>query len=249
LKQTNDVPSEFANPLTPPPADYIPDDQDRLDTKERRRSALRWVPVFVLLLLAGLALAVDLSISRLMVDDRWPQPWQSIRKTVHNVLEAMEPFGQPTVVIAVSLAVMLCGGANRGIGLRIAVAGLCSGLVADLLKTMIARIRPRNFDFAGSVADTFQGFLPGTLAGSPMQSWPSAHTATAVGFCLALSTVFPRGKILFFTLAAFVAIQRIETASHFLSDTLCGAAVGYVVWWTVFFQGPVASIKPSRSDA
>ncbi|MBS0263201.1 MAG: phosphatase PAP2 family protein [Planctomycetes bacterium] len=204
------------------------------------RLARRWTPVALLLLLAGMALLIDLDISRHMVDQDWAQPWQRIRKVVHNVLEAVEPFGQPTAVICVSLAIVFCAGPKRGAGFRIAAGALCSGLFADLLKTTVARVRPRNFDFAGTVTSTFRNFLPGSGGGSPIQSWPSAHTAMAVGFCLALSSVFPRGRVLFYTLAAMVAMQRIETGAHYLSDTLSGAAVGYAVWMIVFVQGPIA---------
>jgi membrane-associated phospholipid phosphatase len=109
----------------------------------------------------------------------------------------------------------------------------------DLLKLCVARVRPRHFDFQGSVFDTFSDLLPGSGGGSHVQSWPSGHTATAVGFCLALSAVFPQGKWLFRALAALVALQRIESGAHYLSDTLFAAGVAYVVHLVVFGSGPV----------
>jgi membrane-associated phospholipid phosphatase len=177
-------------------------------------------------------MSIDVPIARALVAG------QALR-SLHRFLESIEPFGQPPAVIAVALAVLLCGGIRRGAAFRIAAAALFSGLAVDLLKMFVARIRPRHFDFQGTVFDTFSGALPGTGAGSRFQSWPSGHTATAVGFCLALSVVFPRGRWLFRVLAALVALQRIESGAHFLSDTLFAASVAYAVAMIVFGRGPV----------
>jgi membrane-associated phospholipid phosphatase len=199
----------------------------------------KWFLCLAFVALGCLAFAVDLPISRLMVAEQWPQPWQGLRPTIHGFLDAIEPFGQPSAVIAVSCAVFLCAGRRRGIAFRILAGALLAGLTADLLKLFLARLRPHAFHFEDSVLDTFQDFLPGATGTSQTQSWPSAHTATAVGFCLALSTVFPSGRPLFILLAIGVALQRIECAAHFLSDTLFGAAVGCGVWVIVFGPGRV----------
>jgi membrane-associated phospholipid phosphatase len=186
----------------------------------------------MLILAAILAMAIDVPLSRVLVAG------QALR-LLHHFLESFEPFGRPPAVIAVALAVVLCGGSRRGAGFRIAAAALLSGLAVDILKLFVARIRPRHFDFQGTVFDTFSGALPGTGAGSKLQSWPSGHTATAVGFCLALSIIFPKGRWLFRVLAALVALQRIESGAHYLSDTLFAAGVAYAVAMIIFGRGPV----------
>ncbi len=191
---------------------------------------------FLFLVLAGiLALPIDVPLSRAMVQGQ-ALNW------LHRFLEMIEPFGQPPAVIAVSLAVLLCGGTRRGAAFRIAAGALLSGLAVDLLKMCVARIRPRHFDFQGTVFDTFSGLLPGMATDSQIQSWPSGHTATAVGFCLALSAVFPPGRWLFRLLAALVALQRIESGAHYLSDTLFAAGVAYVVHIAVFGSGPLGRL-------
>jgi len=191
-----------------------------------------WAIWSVLVVAGFLALTVDVPLSRAIVQG------QSL-KSLHRFLEMIEPFGRPPAVIAVSLAVVLCGGIRRGAGFRIAAGALLSGLAVDLLKLSMGRIRPRHFDFQGTVFDTFTGLLPGSGAGSHMQSWPSGHTGTAVGFCLALSAVFPEGRWLFRVLAALVALQRIESGAHYLSDTLFAASVALVVHMMIFGRGPV----------
>jgi membrane-associated phospholipid phosphatase len=194
----------------------------------------RWFICLVLVCLGGFSFTLDVPISRIMVGQDWPQPWQGWRETIDRSLAAFEPFGQPAAVISVSLAVLLCGGPRRGLAFRIAAGALGAGLCADVLKTLVARVRPREFNFQGTVTDTFHSFFPGAAGGSQIQSWPSAHTATAVGFCLALSTVFPRGRWLFVSLAVLVAVQRIEAGAHYLSDTVFATAVAYGVWILVF---------------
>src|SRR5205085_3392147 len=94
-------------------------------------------------------------------------------------------------------------------------ASVGAGIAADIVKMMVWRVRPYHFDFEGSVATTFRGVFPGTTAGSAGQSLPSAHVATAVGLCLALSAMFPRGRRFFVLLAALVALQRVATGAHF----------------------------------
>jgi membrane-associated phospholipid phosphatase len=189
---------------------------------------------FALIVLAGLsALVVDLPLSRAMVEGQALRP-------LHDVLNSIEPFGRPPAVIAVALAVLSCGGARRGAGFRIVAGALVPGLIVDILKLCVARVRPRHFnDFQGAVFNTFSGAFPGIGAGSEMQSWPSGHTAVAVGFCLALSAVFPNGRWLFRILAALVALQRIESGAHYLSDTLFAAAIAYAVIAVVFGRGPI----------
>jgi membrane-associated phospholipid phosphatase len=199
----------------------------------RSTDATRQWALFALFVVAGLlALGIDVPLSRTMVQEHTLQ-------CLHRVLEMIEPFGQPPAVISVSLAVLLCGGARRGAGFRIAAGALLSGLAVDVLKMCVARVRPRHFDFQGTVLDTFSSLWPGSAGGSQLQSWPSGHTATAVGFCLALSAVFPQGRWLFRALAALVAVQRIESGAHYLSDTLFAAGVACMVHILVFGTGPL----------
>jgi undecaprenyl-diphosphatase len=222
-----------ADPSAAAGASPIGSDQRPASQLFPSRSAPREYATLGLLLLAGLlALAIDLRLSRAMVEDH-------ALKSLHRFLEMIEPFGQPPAVIIVSLAVLLCGGARRGAGFRIAAGAILSGLAVDVLKLCVARIRPRHFDYQGTVFDTFTGPLPEASGGSHIQSWPSGHTAIAVGFCLALSAVFPRGRWLFRILAALVALQRIETGAHYLSDTLFAAGAAYAVHLAVFRSGPI----------
>lgn len=223
----------FRSPATiaPAPADAaLADACGGMVIEQSRPLAQPW-RVGVLFALAGvLALLIDLDVSRAMIEGHALRP-------LHHFLQSIEPFGQPPAVIVVALAVLLCGGVRRGAGFRIAAGGLLPGLAADILKLCAARARPHQFNFQGTVLDTFHGFFPGTAAGSKLQSWPSGHTAVAVGFCLALSAAFPKGRWLFRALAVLVALQRIETGAHYVSDTLFAASLASLVHVALFGSG------------
>jgi membrane-associated phospholipid phosphatase len=122
---------------------------------------------------------------------------------------------------------------------RLAICAFGAGLAGDLVKTLVARTRPTATDLAGTYQETFVAWLP-LLAderfaeleikyGSRLQSFPSAHTATAVGLAIGLTVLYPRGRWLFAMLAVLAGLQRIHSQSHFLSDVLAGAALGCAV--------------------
>ena len=175
-------------------------------------------------LLAGslIALSVDFPISKWFAAGHCPG-------FLRECFELVEPFGNGLGVIAIVAAVALLDPLRRAAVPRIMAASLGAGLTADIVKLMIVRTRPCQFTFQGDVWDTFGGFFPLISAGSGGQSFPSAHTATAVGLAAVLSRLYPRGRGLFVVLAVLVACQRVQGGAHYVSDTLAGAAVGCLV--------------------
>jgi len=81
------------------------------------------------------------------------------------------------------------------------------------------------------VEDTFAGLMTWLTDGldRSLQSFPSAHTATAFGLAIGLVRIYPRARWLFFCLATLAAVQRLEAGAHFLSDVCAGAALGLFV--------------------
>ncbi len=108
--------------------------------------------------------------------------------------------------------------------------------MADAVKLLLARTRPRAFDLAEPVLQTFIGWFRLGAGGSDHQAFPSGHVATAVGLALALGWAYPRGRWLFAGLAVLVACQRMQSDSHFLSDLLGAAALGFLAGW-LFLPG------------
>src|SRR5262249_46863659 len=122
------------------------------------------------------------------------------------------------------------------IAMTLALSAFGGGLAADGIKLLVARQRPLPTDLSASELHTFVGWLPlwqreslGQPYGHALQSFPSAHAATAAGLAVGLAVLYPRGRWLFVAFALLAGLQRIESRAHFTSDVLAGAALGCVV--------------------
>ena len=195
-------------------------------------SSKRLVPA-VLLLVALAMLPFDLVVGHWAVQGGCPGFFREL-------LEAVEPFGNGNGVIYIVLAVIALDWARRRAAFRILATAFGAGLAADVVKLVVERTRPGAFAFEGTVRDTFVRMFPFMGAESSGQSFPSAHTATAVGLAAALAWQYPRARVFFFALAALVAAQRVTSGAHFLSDTFCGAAIGFVVATATLHSGRLA---------
>ncbi|MCA9070417.1 MAG: phosphatase PAP2 family protein [Planctomycetaceae bacterium] len=150
-----------------------------------------------------------------------------------NLLNQTEPFGHGVGVVLAGAVIFSMEDKQRKTGFSLLTSGIGAGLLADLMKLFVARCRPRDFDFASfSGMGTFLEWLPGFGQGSCSQSFPSAHSATAMGMAIMLSTIYPRGRWLFAFLAWLVMGHRLHLGAHYLSDILVGAGIGWLfaVW-------------------
>ncbi len=201
-----------------------------------------WVVVAGLALAAGLSLCIDLLVAEYWLYSRTP-------RTLEKLLGAAEYFGHGMGVALILLTVFLAFPQLRWAVPRLAAVSLGSGLLTNLLKvSVIARARPYHLKelFGGSgslepgttIWDSFANWIPALAAlgwgaaenlRSSLQSFPSSHTATAVGLALGLSWLFPRGRWWFCCLAALVALQRVTTDHHYPSDVFAGAAVAWMM--------------------
>lgn len=178
--------------------------------------------VLALLVSAGwAALAIDLTVGRWAAAGGCP-------RRVHEMLHVTESFGNGWGIAVVLAAVWFLDPVRRRAVPRLALASLGAGLVANVFKLLVSRVRPRSLpENTLDVFQTFWGWLPESHARSTGHSFPSAHTASAVALAVMLATLYPRGRWYFAVLAGCVAVQRIEIAAHFPSDVCWGAAVGW----------------------
>jgi membrane-associated phospholipid phosphatase len=186
-----------------------------------------WYFTAIGLCVAGLlSLWVDNSVAKWIADNRVPHFLQSI-------LDMCEPFGDGLGVVLIILVIHQLDPSRRWAIPRVLTAAWLSGMAANITKLIIERTRPRAVDWsqdlAASIWSTFGQWLPLTKAGSAGQSFPSGHTATAVGLAIALAWLYPRGRWLFFALAACVGLHRVASSAHYISDVLFGAAIGCAV--------------------
>lgn len=195
----------------------------------RPEEAPPWHPYRAAALMAVLtfpALLLDLPVGRLSAEGLGPPE-------LRRVLAWSEVFAHGLGVAIIAGAVWVLDPSRRRQVPRLLASAYLAGLLANLGKLAVARLRPRCFSFQGGVAETFVGWLPllwgtssGVPSGSSMQSFPSGHAATAVGLAVALTRMYPRGRWLFPLMALAAALQRIDTGAHFVSDTVAAAALG-----------------------
>ncbi len=192
---------------------------DRESTNKKRRYLLVVLAAF---LTGWVALAVDAPISQWCGAGKLPGD-------VEKFLHLAETFAHGAGVAMIILAMFILDPVRRFKIPRLVTMTLAAGLAANLVKLTIARSRPRAFDFDLSIWDSFQSWFPLASAGSAGQSLPSAHTTTAFAFAVGLVWAYPRGRVLFPTLAVLAACQRIAVQAHFLSDVCWGIALGSLI--------------------
>lgn len=112
--------------------------------------------------------------------------------------------------------------------LRFVAAAAVGGLVVDLLKACVERVRPNSLDLAGvsTVLETFGTPHFSLDRAARLMSFPSGHAAAAAGLAAALGWMYPRGRVAFMLLALTSAAQRVVTSAHYPSDVCFGAAIG-----------------------
>jgi membrane-associated phospholipid phosphatase len=146
-----------------------------------------------------------------------------------NILDNVEPFGHAVGVVIASLAILLIDRSRPKTGWTLFCAGLGAGLIADVAKLLVSRVRPRSFDFSTlDTQATITGWLPILNGGTSSQSFPSAHAATAFAMAVVLSSLYPRARGLFFLMAILVLGHRLHSGAHYASDILAGAGIGWL---------------------
>jgi len=110
--------------------------------------------------------------------------------------------------------------ANAALFLFASVAA--SGIVVDLLKGLIGRLRPNEL-----FVHNAYGFAPLSVNWS-LNSFPSGHGQTAFAAMTALAAIWPPGRYLWYLVAVVVAASRVIISVHYLSDVAMGAYCGTV---------------------
>jgi len=205
-------------------------------------------------LLGLAALSVDVPVAAWFKDGAWPAAMPrllvKIGEEIHHLVTLSEVIGHTvSVVVLLGLVVALdpalawpvwrapaFGRPSRqptppqATFARFLGATFTGGILTDIVKLLVDRVRPRAADFIshGSVWDSFNETVIATITGSSsnVNSFPSGHSAIAAGFAAALAWKYPRARIAFAIFAAMAASQRIVSSAHFPSDTCFGAALG-----------------------
>lgn len=98
-----------------------------------------------------------------------------------------------------------------------------SGLISNALKFSIGRYRPR-YLFEGEL----YGFQPFNTEWG-MNSFPSGHSQAGFAAMVALMMIFPRYDAFWILIAILVAMSRVVTTVHYLSDAVAGSYLAVAV--------------------
>lgn len=187
----------------------------------------RW-PLFCFGVVLGVAVLsqVDVWASRGAID--WPAQWRApfFLITDYGLSDWVLIPTLFVTIIAVPAAIwlkrlprlvaseiaLLSGFVFLGVGIP--------GLIANLLKRLIGRGRPAEFDNVG--AFSFHNIVNDWN----FQSFPSGHTTTAIALAFVIGFLWPRLFPLFLIVGVVVGVSRVPVGMHYPSDVFGGLIVG-----------------------
>lgn len=196
---------------------------------------LRLLAAGLLVAAGGLLLLVDLPVAGWFRQNELPG---DLARLVNFSEVFAHGLGAAAVLgVAVALDPSLRQAGMRWDLARLCLAAFSGGLVVDLIKGVVTRVRPRSADltslasalgtFGDQAATAGVPLAKGPLAKSvELMSFPSGHAAVAAGMATALAWKYPHGLPVFAAVAACAAFQRVVTSAHYPSDVAFGAAIG-----------------------
>ena len=101
------------------------------------------------------------------------------------------------------------------------VAHAMAGIAVQILKHLIGRPRPR---FTHQ-----QAFDYGPSWQTGLDAFPSGHAAASMAVAAVLARYFPKGAWMWYGAAFFVGVSRVIRGSHFPTDVLGGALLGFLI--------------------
>jgi membrane-associated phospholipid phosphatase len=102
-----------------------------------------------------------------------------------------------------------------------------AGLIANLAKNIIGRARPKLFEQVGALDFKPFAFDP------DYASLPSGHATNIFAFATVIGMLWPRGRVLLYTVAVWIAASRVLIGQHYVTDVVLGAILGTVIPYLV----------------
>jgi membrane-associated phospholipid phosphatase len=78
-------------------------------------------------------------------------------------------------------------------------------------------------------------------------SFPSGHAASAMAGALSVGRLLPAARVVWWPVAAMIAVSRIYVGAHWPSDVIAGASIGLAMAWFTL-GGRVPPVRPRRAD-
>ena len=174
----------------------------------------------------------------LLIDPFMLERSRALPPEAQKVFKAITDVGRSNWMLiptgaAIALALVL---RQRHVGFRNAAAyGLIAstigfvfvsvggaGLIASLTKNIIGRARPKLFDTIGPLDFKLFAFSP------DYASLPSGHATNIFAFATVIAILYPRGRLLLYTVAVWIAASRVLIGEHYFTDAVLGAILGTV---------------------
>lgn len=208
----------------------------------------------------AVVLGVPATILALLLDEplmRWASvAWRSFGGDIKRELEAIQQYGQFTVIVLVALVIWLQDRERRSRLRTLVLVMLAAAMLVYPAKLLVGRPRPKlddPWEFLGpfSAYPTSRGMLHPwefwAKGASEIWSMPSSHTTYAVAFSIFLAWMYPRLRVLVLALAGVVGACRVLTGAHYPSDVVVGAALGAIAAGLVLArrQSPDADAPPT----
>lgn len=152
--------------------------------------------------------------------DHLAHPWLA------RLSDAGDRLGRGESLVIISIVVFAVGlglkqAAWKSAGWQSLAAHAVAALISNLVKHLVGRPRPK-FMHSGHLALS-------PVTGSGWDSFPSGHAAASFALAAVFAARFPRVRWCLFALAGAIALSRILRGSHFLTDAVGGAVIGYMV--------------------
>jgi undecaprenyl-diphosphatase len=159
-----------------------------------------------------------------------PQPW------LDNLMLLASALGRAGFLWLTIAAIVAVFPERRMAAWRLALAvGFTFLLVDGVIKPVVHRTRP--YDGRADVRLIDQRATSG--------SFPSGHAASAFAGALAAGRLFPAARVVWWALAALIAVSRVYVGAHWPTDVLAGALLGIATAW--FTLGGSRVRQPGQS--
>ena len=204
--------------------------------------------VVIGLVIAGIgALALDIPVTLFLKT-------KPLHKELARIFNLAEIGGHGTGAAMILIGALVIARPNwrrlsdRLLALRLIGGTYLGGLIVDVFKLLIPRVRPHSamLEPGSQAMDTFgrQLLEAGGHSRSALMSFPSGHAAVAFGLAASLSWYFPAGRPAFIALAILASLQRLFSGAHYLSDICIGAALGLVGAWLCMPKPQARDFEP-----
>ena len=204
--------------------------------------------VVISLAIAGIAaLALDIPVTLFLKA-------KPLHKELARILNLAEIGGHGTGAAMILIGALVIARPNwrrlsdRLLALRLIGGTYLGGLIVDIFKLLIPRVRPHSamLESSSQAMDTFgrQLLEAGSHSRSALMSFPSGHAAVAFGLAASLGWYFPAGRPAFIALAILASLQRLFSGAHYLSDICIGAGLGLVGAWLCMPKPQARDFEP-----